>query len=124
MSNQDLCDRAPSGSVVQSEIVMGKSRLLSNHYVLTCQQEPSSQQVLELFGQALMFGTNKSLEITQRADSFVLIYSGYGARRSNNWHVHVVIVRNRLEKAWTYFVLFGKNLLQAFGVRSDQRLWA
>ena len=33
------------------------------------------------------------------------------------WHAHMVVLSNRRQKAWLYFVLSGKNLLQAIGLR-------
>jgi hypothetical protein len=55
----------------------------------------------------------------RRPEAFGVIYSGYSVRRVQGWHVHIVLLGNRWRKAWLYFVLAGKNLLQAAGLRKD-----
>ena len=48
-----------------------------------------------------------------------MLYRGYSSRREKGWHVHIVLLGSRWKKAWLYFVLAGKNLLQAVGVKKD-----
>ena len=60
-----------------------------------------------------------SIEFIDDKEVYTLLYSGYSARREKGWHVHIVLLGNRWKKAWLYFVLAGKNLLQAFGLRKD-----
>ena len=62
-----------------------------------------------------------SLEKEGRPDAFTLIHSGRGNRRAGNWHVHIVLIAGRWRKAWLYFVLWGKNVLQGLGMRRDRR---
>jgi hypothetical protein len=58
-------------------------------------------------------------ELLGDRQAFTILYSGYSARREKGWHVHIVLLGNRWKKAWLYFVLAGKNLAQAFGLRRD-----
>jgi hypothetical protein len=92
--------------------------LLANYFVFTFPFEPSIEEVSELFTIGHRYGRERSHELTGNPDSFVLIHSGHAARRSRGWHLHVVVIRNRVEKAWLYFMLAGKNLLQVFGLWS------
>ena len=71
----------------------------------------------------LQFGMQKARELafcyTGDKEAYTILYSGYSARREKGWHVHIVLLGNRWKKAWLYFALAGKNLLQAFGIRRD-----
>ena len=54
-------------------------------------------------------------------EAFVIIHSGSANRRASHWHVHLLLVSSRWQKSWLYFVLWGKNVLQACGLRKDGR---
>ena len=56
-------------------------------------------------------------EKLQNVEAFVLIHSGRGNRRGKGWHIHILLVSGRWQKAWLYFVLWGKNVLQALHLR-------
>lgn len=99
-----------------------KRDLIPNYYLLAFprnQGQPSSSEVSEM----LIYGTSKAqelaLELLGDAEAFSVLYSGYSSRREKGWHVHIVLLGNRWKKAWLYFVLAGKNILQAVGVRRD-----
>ena len=99
-----------------------KRDLIPNYYLLAFpgnQGQPSSSEVSEM----LIYGTSKAqelaLELLGDAEAFSILYSGYSSRREKGWHVHIVLLGNRWKKAWLYFVLAGKNILQAVGVRKD-----
>ncbi len=96
--------------------------LIPNYYLLAFpknQGEPNSEQVNEM----LTFGIEQAKKLADQkvgdSEAFTLLYSGYSARREKGWHVHIVLFGNRWKKAWLYFVLAGKNLLQSLGLRKD-----
>ena len=60
-----------------------------------------------------------AFEYIKDREAFTVLYSGYSSRREKGWHVHIVLLGNRWQKAWLYIVLSGKNLLQALGLRKD-----
>jgi hypothetical protein len=104
------------------EVIRVRNEWIPRYYVLafsTSQGEPTAREVSEM----LALGVNKARELAQRmlgdAEAFGVLYSGYSARRELGWHVHIVLLGSRWRKAWLYFVLAGKNLLQAFGLRRD-----
>lgn len=94
--------------------------LLRNYFVLAFPHgEPVEGEETELFHQALNAGRMLSLIHAGKPDAFLLIHSGHATRRAMGWHLHVVVLNHRWEKAWLYLVLGGKNVLQAIGVRRD-----
>jgi len=98
--------------------------LLRHYFVLTFQRdqgEPGESEIVEMFGIALQEGRRLGREKLGNEESFVIIYSGRANRRAAGWHIHIVLVNGRWHKAWLYFVLWGKNVLQAIGLRRDQR---
>lgn len=72
-----------------------------------------------MFQQALRAGRALSLIHAGKPDAFLLIYSGHATRRAAGWHLHVLILQHRWEKAGLYLLLGGKNVLQAPVVRRD-----
>ena len=99
-----------------------KRDLIPNYYLLafpSSQGQPSSSEVSEM----LVYGTAKaqelSMELLGDPEAFSILYSGYSSRREKGWHVHIVLLGNRWKKAWLYFILAGKNILQAVGARKD-----
>ena len=92
--------------------------LLRHYYVVHCHgAEPSPAEAAELFTLATRAAAHLAAREVGRPDAYTLIYSGHASRRAAGWHLHVLLVPNRLSKAWLYLVLAGKNLLQSFGVR-------
>jgi hypothetical protein len=96
-----------------------RSFFLRHYFVLTFSGEPSTGEAEELFALALRWAGEQSTALVGAADSLTLIHNGLSARRVRGWHLHVVILRGRLEKAWLYLTLTGKNLLQALRLRKD-----
>lgn len=89
------------------------SPLLRHHYILSFPSEPTETELQELVGQGLRAARAKSMALLARSDSYTLIHNGHAARRGRSWHLHFVIHRGRSGKAWLYFLLSCKNLLQA-----------
>jgi hypothetical protein len=44
------------------------------------------------------------------SEAFMLIHSGRSARKRPSWHLHVIVVQHRWQKAWVYMILGAKNL--------------
>lgn len=104
------------------QLIRIRNDIIPNYYILAfprVQGEPSSEEVTEM----LVIGTEKAQQLAfdyiQDREAFTLLYSGYSARREKGWHIHIVLLGNRWRKAWLYFVLAGKNLLQALNIRKD-----
>lgn len=104
------------------QLIRIRNDLIPNYYILAfprVQGEPSSEEVTEM----LVIGTEKAQQLAfdyiRDREAFTLLYSGYSARREKGWHIHIVLLGNRWRKAWLYFVLAGKNLLQALNIRKD-----
>jgi len=99
-----------------------RNDLIPNYYLLAfhkSQGEPSPNEVTEM----LIIGTTHAqslpFELLDDAGAFTILYSGYSARREKGRHVHIVLLGNRWRKAWLYFILAGKNMAQALGLRKD-----
>jgi len=98
--------------------------LLRHYFVLTfspSQGEPSSDEEAEMLALALHEARRRASLLIGDPEGFTLIHSGRGNRRTHGWHVHLAIIRGRWQKAWLYFVLWGKNVLQGLGLRRDRR---
>jgi hypothetical protein len=103
-------------------LVRVRNEWIPKYYLLSfprSQGEPTPAEVAEM----LALGMSKARELAAESvgdpEAFGILYSGYSVRREQGWHVHIVLLGNRWRKAWLYFVLAGKNLLQALGVRKD-----
>jgi hypothetical protein len=97
-----------------------KVAFLQHYIVLTFPQEqgePTKDEQSEMLAIAITEARRVSAEVLNDPESFVMIQSGCSNRRSRGWHIHLVLVKNRWDKAWLYFVLFWKNILQAIGLR-------
>ena len=104
------------------ELIRIRRDLIPNYYVLVFplnQGQPSADDVREMLSVGLVEAQKLAQEHTGDEQAFSILYSGYSARREKGWHVHIVLLGNRWKKAWLYFVLSGKNLLQALGLRKD-----
>ena len=81
--------------------------------------EPSPSDAAEMVALAISRGRALAREVVGDPEAYLVIHSGYAARRVQGWHVHVLVVDGRWRKAWLYLLLGGKNLLQALGLRAD-----
>ncbi len=104
------------------QLIRIRNELIPNYYILAfprSQGEPNSEEITDM----LVLGTERAQHLAfdyiRDREAFTLLYSGYSARREKGWHIHIVLLGNRWRKAWLYFVLAGKNLLQAFHIRKD-----
>ena len=96
--------------------------LIPNYFVLAFpikQGQPSSSEVTEMFDLGVEYAQSLAAKHVGDAQAFSILYSGYSSRREKGWHIHIALLGNRWKKAWLYFVLAGKNILQAIGVRKD-----
>jgi len=120
--SKTLGDELPLASGNACQIIRIRNEWIPRYYLLAfakSQGEPTPAEVAEM----LKLGVEQARQFAQEAigdpEAFGLIYSGYSARREKGWHVHIILLGNRWRKAWLYFVLAGKNLLQAFHLRRD-----
>lgn len=96
--------------------------LIPHYYLLAFpknQGEPGNEQVNEMLTIGIERAKHLANEILGDKEAYTMLYSGYSARREKGWHVHIVLLGNRWQKAWLYLVLAGKNILQAMGIRKD-----
>lgn len=94
--------------------------LLKNYFVVCFQghtDEPTAAQQAEIFPIANRYATDVVQDAAAKNSSFTIIYSGRALRRKQAWHLHIIYYSHRLTKAWLYFVLFAKNLLQGLKLR-------
>lgn len=99
-----------------------KRGFIKHYYLLAfpkTQGEPAASEVTEMLGFGVRFAQQKALEVLGDPEAFSMLYSGYSARREKGWHVHIVLLGNRWAKAKLYWVLAGKNCLQALRLRKD-----
>ena len=85
-----------------------------HYYVLyypSSQGEPSPREEDEM----LVIAQQKARELAtlHHGDSecWTLIHNGKGPRRARETHVHILLVKDRREKATAYFKLFLKNVI-------------
>lgn len=103
-------------------LIRVRNDLIPNYYLLAfpkTQGEPSAAEATEMITRGIQQGQDLALELVGDREAFTVLYSGYSARREKGWHIHIVLLGNRWKKAWLYFVLAGKNLFQALGLRKD-----
>ena len=99
-----------------------KRELIPNYFVLAfpeIQGEPSATEVREMLDIGVRYARGLSKDLLGDSEAYSVLYSGYSSRREKGWHIHIVLLGNRWRKAWLYFVLCGKNVLQALGLRKD-----
>ncbi len=104
------------------QLIQIKKDLIPNYFILTfpkSQGEPSTSEVTEMINLGVKQARKLALKNLNDREAYSILYSGYSSRREKGWHIHIVLLGNRWKKAWLYFVLAGKNLLQAFGLRKD-----
>lgn len=107
-------------SGAQCHLSKARHPFLRNYFVLSFPYgEPGTEEESELISHALRCARELSLTIAGKQEAYTVIYSGHATRRSMGWHAHIIVLANRRQKAWLYFVLSGKNLLQALGLRLD-----
>lgn len=112
--------RLASGGVC--ELIRIRKEWIPNYYVLAFplnQGEPTALEVAEMMKLGIQHAKELAIQHVDDAEAFSILYSGYSARREMGWHIHIVLLGNRWRKAWLYFVLSGKNILQGLGLRKD-----
>lgn len=122
MSHTELENKFELSSGNFCQLVRIRKELIPNYYILAfpkTQGEPSSEEVSEMLKIGTFHAQKLAEEIVGDSEAFTVLYSGYSARREKGWHVHIVLLGSRWEKAWLYMILSGKNLAQAFGIRKD-----
>lgn len=103
-------------------LLRSRHELIRHYYILAfplSQGQPDADEVREMLTLGVQEAERLSHEHTGDPHAYTILYSGYSARREKGWHIHIVLLGNRWRKAWMYFVLCGKNLLQALGLRRD-----
>jgi hypothetical protein len=90
---------------------------LRNYYVFTCDGDATLYELPELLALALSEAQRLASEKVGDSGRYTLIFSGPKSRRRRGSHVHILLSTSRVQKAWLYFVLASKNLLQAVGLR-------
>jgi len=106
----------------QCQLLQIRHDLIPNYYLLAFAKEhgePAASEVTQMMTLGVTHAQDLAQELLGDRDAFTVLYSGYSARREKGWHIHIVLLGNRWKKAWLYFVLAGKNLSQAFGLRKD-----
>lgn len=104
------------------KLIAIRNDLIPNYYLLAFpvdQGQPSASEVAEMLNLGIEQAQQLSQKLLGDSEAFTILYSGYSSRREKGWHVHIILLGNRWRKAWLYFVLAGKNLLQAFGLKRD-----
>ncbi len=104
------------------ELVRIRDAWIPDYYLLAfpkAQGEPTVVEVSEMMAIGVERAKRLAKEYVDDPEAYGLVYSGYSARREKGWHIHIILLGNRWRKAWLYFVLAGKNLLQALGLRRD-----
>lgn len=96
--------------------------LIPDYYLLTFPRsagEPAPAELAEMLNIGMARAQELAFQRIGDRGAFSVLYSGYSARREAGWHIHIVLLGGRWKKAWLYFVLAGKNVLQAVGLRRD-----
>lgn len=122
MTNKYIDQKLTLASGNICELHRIKRDLIPNYYLLAfprSQGQPSSSEVSEMLTYGTSTAQELAMELLGDPEAFSILYSGYSSRREKGWHVHIVLLGNRWKKAWLYFVLAGKNILQAVGIRKD-----
>lgn len=104
------------------ELIKIERDMIPNYYLVAFPKTNGNPNTAEI-SEMIQLGVNKAKEIAKKLlgdeEAFTILYSGYSSRREKGWHIHIVLLGNRWKKAWLYFVLTFKNLLQAFRLRKD-----
>lgn len=99
-----------------------RNDFIPDYYLLTFPKsvgEPAPAELAEMLAIGMTHAQQLAFERIGDRGAFSVLYSGYSARREAGWHIHIVLLGGRWKKAWLYFILAGKNLLQALGLRND-----
>lgn len=105
-----------------SQLLRIRNEWIPRYYLLTfpeSQGQPTQLEISEMLIAGMDQARRLALQIVGDPEAFGVIYSGYSARREKGWHVHIILLGNRWRKTWLYFVLAGKNCLQALRLRRD-----
>lgn len=117
-----LREAVPLSTGKSCELVTIRDAWIPHYYLLafpSSQGEPTVNEVSEMLSVGVERANHLAQEYVGDPEAYGLVYSGYSARREKGWHVHIILLGNRWRKAWLYFVLAGKNLLQALRLRKD-----
>jgi len=109
-----------SGSIC--EIIKVEGQYIPDYFLVSfpvTQGEPNANEVSEMISIGICQARKISFKLLEDKEAFSVLYSGYSARRAKGWHIHIIILGNRWKKAWLYFVLTSKNILQALNLRRD-----
>lgn len=99
-----------------------RNDFIPNYYLLTFPRssgEPTKAEITEMLILGIDRAQHLAFEHLGDREAFSVLYSGYSARREAGWHIHIVLLGGRWKKAWLYFLLASKNILQALGLRKD-----
>ena len=121
-TNETLRESVSLSTGKSCELVRVRDAWIPHYYLLAfpkSQGEPTVTEVSEMMSVGVERAKHLAQEYVGDAEAYGLIYSGYSARREKGWHIHIILLGNRWRKAWLYFVLAGKNLLQALRLRRD-----
>jgi len=121
-SRKDVTETFRLESGRECSLLRIRNELIPNYYVLTFpekQGEPNPQDLSEMLCLGMQQAQQLAFDHIQDKEAYSVLYSGYSSRREKGWHMHIILLGNRWRKAWLYFVLAGKNLLQAFSLRRD-----
>lgn len=121
-TTKEVNERLPLSTGRTCALVRVRNEWIPKYYVLSfpkSEGEPTPAEVVEMLALGMAKARELALEAVGDPEAFGILYSGYSVRREQGWHVHIVLLGNRWRKAWLYWVLAGKNLLQALGLRKD-----
>lgn len=123
MTTKDLRQQIALRSGRTCQLLRIRNDLIPDYYLLTFPKttagEPTADEVAEMLQTGVSQAQRLALHAIGDAEAFSILYSGYSVRREAGWHIHIVLLSGRWKKAWLYFVLAGKNALQALGLRKD-----
>jgi len=122
MSDSKLEKEVKLSSGNSCKLIRIRNDLIPKYYLLAFpkhQGEPNSTEITEMLNLGTEYAKKLALTFLDDSEAFTILYSGYSAIREKGWHVHIILLGSRWRKAWLYFVLSGKNLAQALGLRKD-----
>lgn len=122
MFRHDLEETISLASGNDCTLLRIRNDFIPDYYLLTFPKsagEPTPAELAEMLAIGMTRAQSLALKRIGDRGAFSVLYSGYSARREVGWHVHIILLNGRWKKAWLYFVLAGKNLLQALGLRKD-----
>ena len=104
------------------ELIRIQKDMIPSYFLLAFPKtngQPLTSEVNEMISIGICKAKRIAKESLGDEEAYTIIYSGYSARREKGWHIHIILLSNRWKKAWLYFVLTFKNVLQALKLRRD-----